>query len=133
MVGSRGRILFALLTVAGIIGLAGWEGTSAFGQSFSAAISGFVRDTSGAVIPGVTVTAKQTESGLTRTVITNENGDYRMPSLPVGAYEVTAEILGFKPLVRSGINLSVAQEIVLNLTLEVGTTAEQVTVTGEAP
>jgi len=92
-----------------------------------------VRDTSGAVIPGVTVTAKHTESGLTRTVTTNENGNYRMPSLPVGAYEVMAEIPGFKPLVRSGIELAVAQEIALNLTLEVGTTAEQVTVTGEAP
>src|SRR5262249_58501060 len=56
-----------------------------------------------------------------------------LQSLPVGVYEVTAEILGFKPLVRSGIELAVAQEIVLNLTLEVGTTAEQVTVTGEAP
>src|SRR5262245_63107067 len=56
-----------------------------------------------------------------------------MPSIPVGVYEVTAEILGFKPLVRSGIDLAVAQEVVLNLTLEVGTTAERVTVTEEAP
>src|SRR5437016_283999 len=48
---------------------------------------------------GAMVTAKHTESGLTRTVTTNENGDYRMPSLAVGAYEVTAEILGFKPLI----------------------------------
>src|SRR5215813_8174935 len=128
-----GRDFCALVTLVGIIGLAGWGGASAFGQNFSAAISGVVRDTSGAVIPGVTVTAKNTESGLTRTVTTNENGNYRMPSLPVGAYEVMAEIPGFKPLVRSGIELAVAQEIVLNLTLEVGTTAEQVTVTGEAP
>src|SRR5437867_1925176 len=129
----KGRGFCALVTLVGMIGLAGWVGTSAFAQNFSAAISGLVRDTSGAVIPGVTITAKQTESGLTRTVLTNENGDYRMPSLPVGAYEVSADIPGFKPLVRSGINLSVAQEIVLNLTLEVGTAAEQVTVTGEAP
>ena len=129
----KGRDFCALITLVGIIGLAGWGGTSAFAQNFSAAISGLVRDTSGAVIPGVTVTAKQTESGLTRTVLTNENGDYRMPSLPVGAYEVMAEIPGFKPLVRTGIELAVAQEVVLNLTLEVGTTAEQVTVTGEAP
>src|SRR5947199_10783580 len=102
-----------------MIGLIGLGSGPVLGQSSSAAISGLVRDTSGAVVPGVTVTAKHTESGLTRTVLTNENGDYRMPSLPVGAYEVMAEISGFKPLVRSGINLSVAQEIVLNLTLEV--------------
>src|SRR5215510_15955153 len=128
-----GRAFCALLTVVGIIGLAGWGGTSAFAQNFSATISGVVRDTTGAVIPGVTVTAKHTESGLTRTVTTNENGDYRLPSLPVGVYEVTADILGFKPLVRSGIDLAVAQEVVLNLTLEVGTTGERVTVTEEAP
>ena len=128
-----GRDFCALVTLVGITGLAGWGATSGFAQNFSAAISGIVRDTSGAVIPGVTVTAKHTESGLTRTVTTNENGNYRMPSLPVGAYEVMAEIPGFKPLVRSGIELAVAQEIALNLTLEVGTTAEQVTVTGEAP
>src|SRR5215469_10158452 len=125
MVRRGGRALFALLSVLGIIGLAGSEGAPAFGQNFSAAISGVVRDATGAVIPGVTVTAKHTESGLTRTVTTNENGDYRMPSLPVGAYEVMAELPGFKPLVRSGIDLAVAQEVVLNLTLEVGTPAEQ--------
>src|SRR5207247_3312675 len=123
----------ALVTLVGIIGLAGWGGTSAFAQNFSAAISGLVRDTSGAVIPGVTVTAKQTESGLTRTVNTNENGDYRMPSLPVGAYEVIAELSGFKQQVRRGISLAVAQEVVLNLTLEVGNVQQQVTITEEAP
>jgi len=130
---QKGRDFCALVVLVGIIGLVGWGAAPAVAQTFSAAISGLVRDTSGAVIPGVTVTAKQTESGLTRTVLTNENGDYRMPSLPVGAYEVMAEIPGFKPLVRTGIELAVAQEVVLNLTLEVGTTAEQVTVTGEAP
>src|SRR5947199_8200158 len=130
---QKGREFCALVVLVGIIGLVGWGAAPAVAQTFSAAISGLVRDTTGAVIPGVTVTAKQTESGLTRTVLTNENGDYRMPSLPVGAYEVMAEIPGFKPLVRTGIELAVAQEVVLNLTMEVGTTAEQVTVTGEAP
>src|SRR5213593_1792659 len=133
MVCRRGKQLFVLAAFASIIALSGSVNPPVFAQNFSAAISGIVRDTSGAVIPGVTVTAKHTESGLTRTVTTNENGNYRMPSLPVGAYEVMAEIPGFKPLVRSGIALAVAQEIALNLTLEVGTTAEQVTVTGEAP
>ena len=132
MVRRSGRDVCALVLL-GFIGIAASGGTSAFGQNFSAAISGVVRDTTGAVIPGVTVTAKHTESGLTRTVTTNENGDYRMPSLPVGAYEVMAELPGFRPLVRSGIGLAVAQEVLLNLTLEVGSTAEQVTVTGEAP
>jgi len=99
----------------------------------SAVISGIVRDATGAVLPGVTVTIKHTESGLTRTVDSTENGSYRMPSLPVGPYEVTGEKMGFKQGVRRGINLAVAQEAVVDLTLDVGTLAEQVTVTEEAP
>jgi hypothetical protein len=104
-----------------------------FGQGFSAAISGGVRDATGAVLPGVSVTARHTESGLTRAVNTNESGDYRMPALPVGAYEVTAELSGFKQQVRRGINLAVTQEVVVNLTLDVGDVVEQVTVTDQAP
>src|SRR5438552_3252560 len=97
MVRGKGRGLYApALLVALMIGWIGSGNGLVFGQSFSAAISGSVRDTTGAVVPGVKVTAKHTESGLTRSVNTNENGDYRMPSLPVGAYEVTGEILGFK-------------------------------------
>jgi len=99
----------------------------------SAVISGIVRDATGAVLPGVTVTIKHTESGLTRTVDSTENGSYRMPSLPVGPYEVTGEKSGFKQGVRRGINLAVAQEAVVDLTLDVGALAEQVTVTEEAP
>jgi len=100
-------------------------------QGSSATISGIVRDATGGVVPGVTVSAKHTESGLTRTVDTTENGGYRMPSLPVGPYEMTAEKSGFKQGIRKGINLSVAQEAVVDLTLDVGAVAEQVTVTEE--
>src|SRR5438128_12264587 len=116
----KGRDFCALVTLVGIIGLAGWGGTSAFAQNVSAAISGFVRDTSGAVIPGTTVTAKHVETGLTRTVQTNEEGGYTMPQLPVGSYEITAEKPGFRAQVRNGITLVVAQEAVVNLTLAVG-------------
>src|SRR5439155_766020 len=104
-----------------------------FAQISTATMSGVVRDGTGGVIPGVTVTIKHTDTGLTRTVNTTENGGYRMPSLPVGAYEVTAEKLGFKQQVRRGVNLVVGQEAVIDLTLEVGAVAEQVTVTEEAP
>jgi len=54
------------------------------------------------------VTAKHTESGLTRTMTANENGDYRMPSLPLEAYEVTAEIFGFKPLILNCYDTSLS-------------------------
>src|SRR5437773_7479831 len=102
-------------------------------QGSTGTISGVVRDISGAVIPGVMVTAKHTESGLTRTALTNETGAYSVQFLPVGAYEITAELAGFKQQVRRGINLVVGQEAVVNVTLEVGTVAETITVTGEAP
>src|SRR6266571_7559731 len=63
-------------------------------------MSGVVHDANGGLVPGVSVTAKHTESGLTRTAITNETGSYRMPALPVAAYEVTAELSGFKQQIR---------------------------------
>src|SRR6266571_7253319 len=120
-------------TLIGIFGVIALASGLVFGQNFSAAISGVVRDATGAVLPGVSVTAKHTETGLTRTVITNETGSYRMPALPVGAYEVTAELSGFKQQVRRGINLVVTQEAVVNFTLEVGDLKENVTVTEDAP
>src|SRR5262249_7084525 len=116
-----------------IIAILAFASSPAFAQGSSAVISGAVHDATGGVIPGATVTAKHIESGLTRTVQTNETGDYKMPSLPVGPYEVTADKTGFRQQSRRGINLSVAQEAVVNLTLEVGEVADQVTVTEEAP
>src|SRR2546427_1629594 len=134
MVNWREKDLTRLATtLMGILGVIALAGGLVFGQSFSAAITGVVRDATGAVLPGVSVTARHTESGLTRTVLSSETGDYRMPSLPVGAYEVTAELSGFKQQVRRGINLVVAQEAVVNLTLDVGDIKDQVTVTEEAP
>src|SRR5262245_34725473 len=87
-------------TLIGILGVIALAGGLVFGQNFSAAISGFVHDSTGAVIPGTAVTAKNTETGLTRTVQTGEEGSYSMPQLPVGSYEVTAEKAGFKQQVR---------------------------------
>src|SRR5436190_2487710 len=120
-------------TLIGILGVTILAGGLVFGQNFSAAISGVVHDTTGAVIPGTTVTAKHVETGLTRTVQSNEEGGYTMPQLPVGSYEVTAEKPGFKQQVRRGITLVVAQEAVVNLTLDVGDLAEKITVTEDIP
>src|SRR5207244_4032480 len=102
-------------------------------QTSTATILGVVRDTSGALVPGVSIAVKHTESGLTRTVVSGERGAYNVPLLPVGAYEITTTMPGFKQVVRSGINLVVGQEAAVDLTLEVGAAAEQVTVTEEAP
>jgi hypothetical protein len=92
-----------------------------------------VRDATGAVVPQATVSARNTETGQTRITETGINGNYNLPSLPVGPYEMTVEKPGFRQLVRSGITLSVGQEAVLNLTLEIGQVQQTVEVTGEAP
>src|SRR6266571_3274829 len=88
--------------------------------SATATILGVVKDTSGALVPGVSITIKHTETGQTRNAISSESGDYNVPLLPVGAYEITTAMPGFKQQVRSGINLVVGQQAVINLTLEVG-------------
>ena len=130
----RGIGLHGLVKLGtGIIGWIVLGSCLVFAQGSTAAISGVVHDSTGGVVPGVSVTVKQTESGLTRTVQTTENGGYGMSSLPVGPYEVTAEKLGFKQQVRRGFNLVVGQEAVVNLTLEVGNVAEQITVIEQAP
>src|SRR5438128_977890 len=116
-----------------IVGLIALASCLVFAQGSTGAISGVVRDASGAVIPGVTVTAKHIESGLTRTSVSSETGGYNLQLLPVGAYEITTELPRFKQEVRRGINLVVGQQAVVDLTLEVGAAAELVTVTGEAP
>src|SRR5215813_5721903 len=102
-------------------------------QTSTASIVGVVRDASGALIPGVTINVKHIDSGQTRTVVSGERGAYTVPLLPVGPYEISTTMPGFKQAVRSGINLVVGQEAVINLTLEVGANAEQITVSEEAP
>src|SRR5438034_9401214 len=85
--GRKSGLTKLATTLIGILGVTILAGGLVFGQNFSAAISGFVRDSTGAVIPGTAVTAKHTETGLTRTAQTSEEGSYTMPSLPVGSYE----------------------------------------------
>src|SRR5581483_4691433 len=99
----------------------------------TAAVVGKVEDASGAAVSGATVSVKNLETGATRVVTTDDTGGFRVLSLPVGPYEVKAEKTGFKAAVRTGINLAVGQEARVNLQLEVGEFAQQVTVLAEAP
>jgi hypothetical protein len=105
---------------------------AAWAQS-SPGISGKVLDPSGASVPGASVTVKSVETGATRAVATDESGSFRVVALPVGPQEVRVEKTGFKTAVRTGIDLAVGQDAVVNLTLEVGPVAETVIVTGENP
>jgi hypothetical protein len=104
-----------------------------FAQGSTATIIGTVKDASGAVLQGAMVTVKHLETGLTRTDDADASGSYSIPSLPVGAYEVTAEKMGFRREVRRGIDLAVAQEAQVNLTLQVGSLEQQIIVTEAAP
>ena len=124
--GKLGRLLL-------IGGLFLWVTAGTMEAQVTASITGTVKDMSGAVLPGATVTAKHLETGLTRAAETDASGSYSMPSLPIGQYEVSAEKMGFKQEVRRGISLVVAQQAVVDLTLEVGNVEQQVTVTAEAP
>ena len=93
----------------------------AFAQITTGTISGTVTDSTGAVVPGVNVTLKSVEKGITRTVRTDEGGRYRAPELALGSYEISAEASGFETVVRSGITLTVGREAVVDFTLQVGT------------
>jgi hypothetical protein len=105
---------------------------SAFAQSQAAngAIEGTVSDSSGGVLPGVTVTVTNVDTGTERAVVTNEQGLYRAPLLPLGKYRIVAELQGFKKFEGTDIQLSVGQTAVVNATLAVGTLSETVTVSG---
>src|SRR5437867_1697849 len=108
-------------------------GTLAYGQNTAGTILGAVSDESGARLPGVTVTITHLDTGIVRSVTTDEGGRYRAPGLGLGNYEVKAQLPGFRTVLRTGIQLTVAEEVVVNLTLSIGALTEQVQVTGEAP
>src|SRR4051812_9260446 len=97
-----------------------------------AKLSGIVFDTSGAVVGAATVTAKNLDTGFWRTSISNATGRYDFFSLPLGKYEVRASKTGFAEEVRTGIDLVVGQDAMVDLRLRVGAATEQVTVTGDA-
>src|ERR1700680_2006702 len=102
-------------------------------QIVGATVSGTLVDSSGAVTPGVSISIKNVATGVTTNTATNGGGFYTIPNLQAGDYELTASAPGFSTQVRSGLTLTVGQELVLNLTLQVGRVTEKIQVTGEAP
>ncbi|HEY6361837.1 MAG TPA: TonB-dependent receptor [Vicinamibacterales bacterium] len=118
-----------LLRVVLVLSLA----VSAAAQGTNAALTGTVTDDQGGVLPGVTVTVRNVETGTVRTVVTEADGQYRVPALLPGRYDVTGELSGFSTVSASGINLATNQEVRQNLRLTVATLQETITVTAEAP
>src|SRR6201997_2921278 len=85
-----------------------------------AQITGAAQDQSGAVLPGVEVTATQTETGISRNTVTNETGSYFLSNLPLGPYRLEAALGGFRSFVQTGIVLQVNDSPAINIALEVG-------------
>src|SRR5215475_5415773 len=121
-----------VVTVLGIaLLICALSSANAWAQA-TAQISGTVKDQSGAVLPGVEITATQTETGVARTTVTNETGSYVLPNLPLGPYRVEAALPGFRTFVQTGIVLLVNANSVVNPVLEVGQVTEQVEVQANA-
>src|SRR5262245_1717821 len=99
-----------------------------FGQTTNATLGGTASDSTGALIPGVTVTATNTQTGIVTTQLTNETGAYQFASLQTGVYKVSAEIPGFQMQTYNEVTLGIAQQVRLNFTLRVGTQAQTVDV-----
>lgn len=105
---------------------------STFGQE-SASLTGRIIDSTGALVPAATVTAKNVDTGFSRTGLTNQSGQYQLLELPIGRYEIRARKEGFAEEIRSGISLVIGQDATADLTLQVGQIKQQVKVTGNVP
>src|SRR5262249_1724304 len=121
--GGDMRNLLAVATV--LICLSTLNG---FAQTSNATVGGTVADTTGALVPGVTVTAKNTQTGVVTTVLTNESGAYQFASLQPGVYSVTAELSGFRSQTYNQVELGTSQQVRLNFALQVGAVAQTVDV-----
>ncbi len=100
-----------------------------FSQTSNATLGGTVSDPSGALLPGVSITAMNTATGIVTTVVSNDSGAYQFASLQTGSYTVTAELPGFQKQTRNGVALGVSQQVRLNFTLQVGALSQEVEVT----
>ncbi len=96
-------------------------------------ILGTVQDVDGGVLPGVTVVARNVDTGFTRNAVTGGEGNYAFQLMPVGNYQLRAELAGFKPEVRQSIRVSLGTSVRVDFTLQLGNLQEEIVVTGAAP
>jgi Carboxypeptidase regulatory-like domain len=123
------KMIIAVLTILAAVLCA----SSGMAQETRGTISGSVYDSSGAGIPGAKITVTEVRTGV-RTVITSDNaGNYNVPFLPPGNYEVQAEMTGFRGFVRRAIQLASGDHTIIDITLQLGQMGQTVEVTAEAP
>jgi carboxypeptidase family protein len=108
--------------------LAGLSSQHLNGQAATASIAGIITDSSGAVIAGAAINAKNNGTGITRTTVSDAQGRYSLPDLAIGDYDVEAKMMGFQSVIRKGIVLTVGAAPVADFQLPVGTTEETVNV-----
>lgn len=106
---------------------------SLFAQSDRGTITGTVTDAAAALVPGASVAATNPETGVQFRTATTNTGNYTIPSVPAGSYDVTIEQAGFRKFQQTGIRVQVAQSVRVDVTLQVGSTAESIIVTDVAP
>jgi outer membrane receptor protein involved in Fe transport len=122
------RIIVAMIALCAIA-----LGSPAAAQQTTGNIQGRVIDAQKAAVPGVTVTAKSATTGFTRTEVTDAEGVYRLNALPVGSYDLRAELSGFSPYDFKGVIVNLGQSTDINIDLKVAGVAESVSVTAESP
>ena len=105
----------------------------AFAQQTTGSITGRITDSQGAAVPGVTVTGLNSQTGFTRTDVSDAEGIYRLNALPVGSYDITAELSGFTKVEQKSIVVNVGQTLDVALSMKVASVSETVTVTSETP
>src|SRR5262245_30125170 len=125
--GRGGRL--AALALAGLLGIT----APAAAQNVGGIISGTVRDAQGGVLPGVSLTLRNVDSGAVRTTVTESNGNYRLPGLAPGRYGLAAELQGFANVDVPELTITIGLELQRDLTMSVQGLQETLTVTGEAP
>jgi outer membrane receptor protein involved in Fe transport len=129
--GTTLRKLLSVFALAALV--AASSAAPARAQSATGSIEGSIVDQTGAVMPGVTVTAVQSTTGLTRTTVSDDNGLFRLLLLPVGIYDVSADLSGFNSRKLPEVTVNVGQTVTLRMQMSVSGVAETVNVSGGTP
>jgi hypothetical protein len=122
------KTMLALVWLVGLPAAAAAQATATTGQ-----IEGTIIDEQGGALPGVVIGARNTETGFERSSTTDSNGLYRLSLLPIGTYELTAELTGFGTVKRGGVEVHVGENITVPIEMRVAAVQETVTVTAESP
>ncbi|PYV82878.1 MAG: hypothetical protein DMG05_27270, partial [Acidobacteria bacterium] len=120
------QVLFCLLALVGFA-------SNVFGQGERGAITGVVKDVSGAVVPNAEVIALNKNTGGESKAVSTDSGVYRIPYVTPGTYTVSASLKSFKTAIRDNVEVRVAQTVTIDFTLELGEISERITVSAETP